>query len=278
MKSIENEYLKVTVSELGAEIKAIYDKKNKRDLFYDGLGGWNCTDHVLFPFIGPDSDYLIDGKHYSCPTQHGFLRTSTVKVTKLLKDEIIMTLEENEETKKVYPFSFRLTMDYKLNKNNLTRTYTVLNKGKELLPFVIGDHPAYKVLFGRAILHFNSDRIMYLPRPNFVLQKPEILNESQDYLLKKEDFKKYETIVIKNPHHDIVLDNGLGNKITYHFTSPYIAIWSPILATDQFVCIEPWWGIPQYQDMPLEFTKRKEITLLDKEKIFASTIEFNQLN
>ncbi|MFA6861693.1 MAG: hypothetical protein WCR56_04875 [Bacilli bacterium] len=275
MPSIENEFLFVSVSALGAEIKEVYDKKRDQQLFYDGKGSWKCTDHVLFPFIGPDSHYEIDGKPYSCKTQHGFVRTSQVKVFKLLKDEIVFLLEDNEETRACYPFGFKLFMDYRLDHNRLIRKYTVINKGDKNLAFAIGDHPSYRVNFGKAILHLPNTNIQYFPRPDFVLQEPTLLKEKADYVLSKDDFKKYETIVIKNPLKDLVLDTGFGNKITYKLSSPYIAIWSPTVVSDQFVCIEPWWGLPVYKDMPLDILKRKDLNIVKEQKEFSSTVVFD---
>jgi len=275
MITIENNYLKVRVSELGGEIKSIFDKNNNRELLYDGSGFWKCTDHILFPFIGPDSSYKIEGKEYSCPTQHGFVRTSLIKAERIFKDKAIMYLESDPETLKIYPYEFRLTIEYSLKVRSLIRKYVIKSTSGKEMPFMIGDHPAYRVDFSKAEFHFNRPNIKYLPRPNFILQSPIDFISDNKYRPSKNDFRRYETIVLKNDDLTLDLDTGSGTDIYFHLTSPYIAIWSSPDEGDNYICVEPWWGLPPYKDMPEEIKDRKAINKTDGELSFSSQIDFN---
>ncbi len=275
METIENEILKVSVNPLGGEISSIIDKRTGKELFYDGRGSWHCQDHILFPFIGPCKDYVINGKHYSCPTQHGFVRTSTLKTVSNSVSSLILSMEDSDETRKIFPFSFVLHVTYKLSSNSLERKYEVINRGKEEIPFSLGDHAAYKIRFGKAKLCIGT-RDRYLPRKeDFLLHEEEKFDKGPMYLLSREDFHKYETIVLINDNSPLYLITVEGERITYDFNSPYIAIWSAGKEEDNFVCVEPWWGLPPYYGMKEEVKDRKDINISKETLELSDKTSFN---
>jgi hypothetical protein len=82
--------------------------------------------------------------------------------------------------------------------------------------------------------------------------------------------------VIENPGQDLVLDTGDGLSLTYHFPSPYLAIWSDLVESDGFVCVEPWWGLPPYQGMPEELKDRKACQSVIGQSVFEESIAFSE--
>ncbi len=277
MVTIENECLKIEVDLLGAELLHVIAKENNQELLYQADEAWAHHDVILFPFIGPDSHYVIDGKELSCPTQHGFVRTSTFELKENTGTRLVMELKDNDITWKSYPFHFRLTATYSLDGMTLKREYKVINNGNESeLPFQIADHAGYKVKFGEAILHLGNDNIFYYPRKNNVfLPQPISFLEKKDYKLSKEDFVKYDTILIENPNKDLVLETGFGYTLTYHLSSPYIAIWSPAKESS-FLCIEPWWGMAIYEGREEEMRNWKDINSIAKEASFSDSVTFSK--
>jgi galactose mutarotase-like enzyme len=274
MISIENPFFHVEVNELGAELHSVFDKRPSQELLYQADSpAWGHQDVVLFPFIGPAKDYVIEGQKYSCPTNHGFCRVKKFTATEKGEDFVTLRLLADADTKAVYPFDFVLLATYKLEKNSLRRSFKVLLHEKRPMPFALGDHAAYKAKFGSAVLHLGAAPLSYLPRPNGVLKEPTPFEHPGDYLLSKEDFAHYETIVLVNPRHPISLSTGYGERLSYHFHSPYIAIWSPAKEAD-FLCVEPWWGLPTYEGENEEVAKRKDINLLDQEALFEEKISF----
>jgi galactose mutarotase-like enzyme len=275
---ITNQYLAVEASENGASLTSVYDLNLHKELLYQKEGTWANQDHVLFPIIGPAKGYSCEDKEYSCPSQHGFARDSIF--TSSLEDEATMsfTLNSNDTTRSYYPYDFSLQVRYHLQNNALKRSFFVINKGTSPLPFMVGSHAAYKVEFGKAYLTLGS-KVQYLPRPNLIMElTPKDLPISGDWYFSKEDFKKYETIVLVNPRRPITLVTGRGEELTYHFHSPYLAIWSPLDNKDDFICVEPWWGLPVYKDMPKELKERKAINLIGGSGLFEETISFKNSN
>jgi len=274
MNRIENAFLKVEVNELGAELHSVYDKRLSRELLYQGdAPAWGHQDVVLFPFIGPAKDYEIGGKAYSCATNHGFCRVKKFTAIQKGEDFVSLRLLSDQDTLSCYPFDFILTATYKLEKNSLRRSFKIVVKDGKTMPCCIGDHAAYQARFGSAVLHLGKDPLSYLPRPDGILHSAIPFEHPGDYLLSKEDFKKYETIVLLNPRHPISLTTGYGETLTYHFHSPYIAIWSPSLDAD-FLCVEPWWGLPTYEGEPKEVAKRKDYNLIQGEALFEEKISY----
>jgi galactose mutarotase-like enzyme len=275
---IINQYLAVEASESGASLTSVYDLNLHKELLYQKEGTWVNQDHVLFPIIGPAKNYSCEGKEYSCPSQHGFARDS-VFVSSLEDEETMsFTLESNDTTRSYYPYDFSLQVRYHLQNNALKRSFFVINKGTSPLPFMVGSHAAYKVEFGKSYLSLGA-KVQYLPRPNLVMElTPKDLPIAGDWYFTKDDFKKYETIVLVNPRRPISLVTGRGETLTYHFHSPYLAIWSPTNSQDDFICVEPWWGLPIYKDMPQELKERKAINLIGGSGLFEETISFKNSN
>jgi galactose mutarotase-like enzyme len=271
---ISNQYLAVEASENGASLTSVYDLTLHKELLYQKEGTWANQDHVLFPIIGPAKNYRCGGKDYSCPSQHGFVRDSVFVAT--LEDEATMSfmLESDDVTRSYYPYDFSLQVRYHLQNNALKRSFFVINKGKTPLPFMIGSHAAYKVEFSKAFLRL-GDNVQYLPRPNLIIEgEAQTFPKEGDWHFSKDDFKKYETVILLNPHRPLILETGRGEELTYHFHSPYIAIWSPVTDQDDFICVEPWWGLPVYKDMPKELGERKAINLIGGSGLFEETISF----
>ena len=78
---LENERLCVEISELGAEVTRIRDKKNNAELLWEADPVyWKRHSPVLFPNVGKTyrNTVLINGTHY--PTsQHGFARGQQIQ-------------------------------------------------------------------------------------------------------------------------------------------------------------------------------------------------------
>jgi galactose mutarotase-like enzyme len=276
MITIENDYLKVEVNELGAELHSVFDKQANRELlFQKDAKVWPHQDVVLFPFIGPAEKYLLDGKEYSCASKHGFCRVEEFRSIARGDDYVSLRLLPDALTKACYPFDFVFTATYKVERNSLRRSYLIEEKDGKTLPCCVGDHAAYQAAFGSAVLHLGAGPLSYLPRPNGILQEPTAFPHEGDYLLRKDDFAEYETIVLLNPRHPISLTTGFGEVLTYHFHSPYIAVWSPSVPCD-FVCVEPWWGLPTYQGQPAEVRCRKDYNLISSHALFEEKISFQR--
>ena len=143
---LENQYLLVEVSEDGAEITKIYNKEDGTDIIWEGNPEfWKRHSPVLFPNVGKTykNKMLINGEEYTT-SQHGFARDSVFECVESTDSMVSFLLNSSEETKKKYPFDFKLFVNYYLEGKEVKVEWKVENTGNETMYFTIGAHPAFR--------------------------------------------------------------------------------------------------------------------------------------
>ena len=106
--SIENDYLKISVDDHGAELCSIYDKIHDREVLWQADPAyWNRHAPILFPNVGRfyKDHYRINGKEYPAK-QHGFARDSEFTCLDMTADSITHVLKASDATMEIYPFDF----------------------------------------------------------------------------------------------------------------------------------------------------------------------------
>ncbi len=75
MHIIENEYLRVSIADAGAELTSVKTRNIER-IWTADPAVWNRHAPILFPFVGKvmDGKYRIGNVEYPMATQHGFAR------------------------------------------------------------------------------------------------------------------------------------------------------------------------------------------------------------
>lgn len=136
--------LTARINPLGAELWSLTDAKG-RELMTDADPAW-WTGHapLLFPVVGRlrNDAYRYNGHEYALP-QHGFARQMDFALIAQDKASVLFRLDADEETRRVYPFDFRLDMAFAIEETTLFMTATVVNQGGEDMPFSFGYHPAF---------------------------------------------------------------------------------------------------------------------------------------
>lgn len=109
---------------------------------------------VLFPVTGRSACdgelgfYRHRGTRYPMPI-HGFARDLPWDVEDVAADEagarITCSLQDTEETRRVYPYAFRIALTYRIREGAVSVEAAVENPGEEPLPFHLGYHPYFRV-------------------------------------------------------------------------------------------------------------------------------------
>lgn len=118
LHTIENDYLKVTVSDHGAELTSVYDKAQDFErIWCADPAVWNRHAPVLFPFVGKvkDGAYRYNGNTYTMKTQHGFARDAEFTCIAETTDSITHKLVYSDETLEIYPFEFELLITHRFD-------------------------------------------------------------------------------------------------------------------------------------------------------------------
>jgi len=137
-----------TISAFGAEPLAW--SVGGRDLLWSGDPAfWPRVSPVLFPTVGRvrGGELHVDGRAYPMAI-HGFAPESEFLIVERSDDSVRLALEDNEETRRRYPFSFRLEVAYRLAQDALSTEFRIANPGDRPLPFALGFHPGFCWPFG----------------------------------------------------------------------------------------------------------------------------------
>lgn len=100
---LENNYLKVTVADMGAELISVFDKESQTERMWDANPKvWNRHAPILFPFVGKVSGgvYRYCGREYEMKSQHGFARDLEFVCVKRDEGSVTHLLRADDETKK----------------------------------------------------------------------------------------------------------------------------------------------------------------------------------
>ena len=271
MVELKNEQLSIIVSEKGAELQSIKDANGKEYLWQGDPQYWNRRSPILFPLVCSvnDDTYRVDGKEYHLP-RHGFARDTDFTLIYQSDRKVTFALESSEETKKVYPYDFTLSVSYVLDENKIGVIWHVHNTDTREIHFQIGGHPAFNVpdmkpgenQQGRIRLD-NTEPMdalrSYLDGSHEMDEIPFV--EAEDGVMEFSDHTwRNDSIKIhKCQLHRAELLNKAGEaEVTVEFSTPVIAFWSPYGKQAPFVCIEPWYGLGdprgfdgEFKDKPL---------------------------
>ena len=272
MFKLENEYTSLEVSEKAAEVVSFINKENNKEYMWQGDPKyWTGRNPILFPIVGNtyNKKYILYGKEYSFNTNHGFTRNSMFKCIKSDGDEIVMRLEDNEETYLQYPFHFSLDAIYTLKEKVLTITYVITNKDDKDMPFGFGLHPAFncplndnETIKNYFIEFSNKENVKNIIGP-YVLDGNRI---DLNYKL----FHDNATLIFENIKSAYVsLTNGSNGVKVSGTGYKWFAIWTK--DNFPFVCLEPWHSHTDFEEVNVDFDKREGTIILSPNTSYTTS-------
>ena len=109
MYIIENNFLKVSVCEKGAELYSIYDKEmEKETLWYGDKAFWERRSPLLFPNVGRNYENYCIYKGQRFDTElHGFARGSLFQCIEEKEDLLRFQLSDTAATRSYFPSGFK---------------------------------------------------------------------------------------------------------------------------------------------------------------------------
>lgn len=276
---LENDFLRVAIDPLGAELKSVQDVNKPYEYLWQGLKpNWGRTAPVLFPIIGSlkDKTYYYKNQAYTMG-QHGIARDLVFSCQHLEGDypTVQFTLEASEATRANYPFDFILEIAYTLKDRVLSVSYRVTNPStSEVLLFSIGGHPGFNadLLNNACELVFEVPEILNSERVNTqngLIERTlrPIVDRTDALRLSPSVFDQDALIFSNLKSRYITLVNGTSQRsVSMSLVGvPKLGIWSD---KGPFVCLEPWWGIADYEDTNQQLTDKDMIRKLEPEGIF----------
>ncbi|WP_312768174.1 aldose 1-epimerase family protein [Epilithonimonas sp.] len=275
MITIQNNQLKATFNELGAELTSLINLETGKEIMWSGNPDfWGGQSPVLFPTVGAlkNEQYIFEGKTYELP-RHGFARRRTFDMKNSSENEVICELKSDEESLKIYPFEFSLKIKYTLVENKLNVSYQVKNLSEKEMYFSLGAHPGFAIDTENG-LKYNDYEIAFSDDEKLgihPLVDNLISNENQTIELDNktlplsyELFSKDALVMTTMKSRELILRNNKNNhKVIFSFSNfPYFGIWAAKNA--DFVCLEPWQGIADLENHNQELTEKFGILKLER--------------
>ncbi|PCJ63406.1 MAG: hypothetical protein COA79_00945 [Planctomycetota bacterium] len=282
---LENDFISVKINDKGAELVSLYNKINDTEYLWQADPKyWARNAPILFPIVGKilDNKINIKGQEYEMG-QHGFARDLTHHLKSQTDDSVNYLLHDNEITKVKYPYSFELNTAYSLLKNGIQINYKIRNPSEEDLYFSFGNHPA----FNWPLNENNPKNSYYLE-----FEKKETANriwfedgfitgEEKPYLKEDKIIKLHDqlfindVLIFKNlESNSITLKSDLSNeqlKVSYGGYE-YMGIWTT--PGTPFVCIEPWCGIADNSNNPVDYENKLGVQKLSPGNDFNCHVSY----
>ena len=277
---LENDVLKIAISTKGAELQNIYSKATQLEYLWNGdVNFWAKKSPVLFPIVGglKGNEYSFDSKKYNL-SKHGFARDKEFVVAEINATSIQFILKYDDETLKIFPFKFEFTIEYSIENNKLSCKYIVQNIDATPLYFSVGAHPAFKIPltdntnYNDWFLEFNATEncgIYPLDSAGLIITNATpFFNNSNLLALNKQLFYK-DALVFKELQSTSISikSNKSNNGLIMQFGDfPFYGIWSAKDA--DFVCLEPWCGIADSENVNNDFTQKEGVVKLPVKETF----------
>ena len=285
--TIENDYLKVSVNDHGAELYSIFDKIHNREVIWQADPAyWKRHAPVLFPNVGRhfENHYHIGETEYPSKP-HGFARDSEFTCVDMTTDSITHKLKSSDATKENYPYDFELKIKHVLEKNQVSVCWEVVNHSNKPMYFTIGGHPAFNVpAVGSAdnkedyLLTFDEQKSL-----TYLLLDPASGTALPDQTQTLELTDGTCHIDAHMFDHDaLIFDNQIEKAgIAFPDGTPYLeltchrfpnfGIWS--VPGSSFVCLEPWMGRCDDCGFTGDLSEKANINKLDVDEIFNASYE-----
>ena len=285
---LENDYMKIEVSPVGAELQSLYSKKTEMEyLWQPGHDIWPHHSMLLFPNPGriAGDRTIIGGKVYPA-TMHGFVNDMVFEVLEADEKQALLQISATEETRKSFPYEFRLQVEFLLEEDVVIQKFRVINDDDKRVYFSLGAHPGFycPIVMGECgedySLEFDSPQQINLLE---LQENTRLLTGKRFPWLKGETEKKLG---------DHYFDNGpqlmegvransvtLKSKCSGHFVElgikdfPYLCLWG-VGGRMSIICIEPWCGVSDSVDTDYIWETKIGIESVDVGDVLERTLTF----
>lgn len=283
MSIIKSKYLKVEINETGSTLESLYDTAKDRELLWQGAAdSWRGKDVTIFPFVArlKDGYYTVDGKRYDMPL-HGLCTDRVFEIAQVSEDSVEHKFVYGEDTLKYYPYKFDLRVIHKVDGKKYVKTMKIKNLGDEDMYFFAGGHPAIALIskgdcdtsdniikFGRRM----SPDMYYLDGAGHFVERRGEYGSFSELACDKALMKKYGTMIFAGEKFDeLTLERSDGAKLKFSLGEPTVlAFWSHP-DRGEYICVEPWWGLPDETTPKREIKDKTAINKLSAGEEFECT-------
>ncbi len=278
---IHNDHLAVDIAPRGAEVLSMRTLRDRQEHAWHGDPTyWHGHAPILFPITGGmwNSTCRIHGRQYTIP-KHGFARLRNWDVLDQGADNLSLAIESTDLEEQLYPWRYRLQVHYRLDGAALNAKFTVRNLNfDERMPFQLGGHPSFVLPDWRptdqriqGFLRLETARedgvlpetMLRAGRQGCIEPNRVPVPWASEGLLGEmlADLAPLIPICVDTfAHEALIFDSGQvsaievldlsGHRVArVSSDAPTWLVWQPQGLHAPFLCVEPWYGLPD----PIEF-------------------------
>ncbi len=287
---LENDKLKIKISSMGAELQSIRRLEDDTEYLWQGDATyWPRRATNIFPSCGRmvEGKYTYAGQTYEMPI-HGFIKEMEFEVLHQKSNALTLQLQDNEESRALYPFKFSLEISYTLADEALSVAMIVHNLDDKEMIFAVGGHPGFNVPLTEEVAFEDY----YIEFDKICQPQKLCLSDTCFYLNDMEEFPLVEDRRLPLQHslfdNDAIFLAATGGGVTLksdksprgvHMVYPdmkFLGLWHKPHTEAPYVCIEPWTGVPAVDGKVNSLEEKPEMNRLASGDIYRNvyTIEF----
>lgn len=219
---------------------------------------WNGSAPILFPIVGElkgeGKSTIIKGKPYHI-TIHGFAGKQEYFCETVSEDEVIMSFESNQETRRQYPYDYKFSVKFKVFDGGFKQTFIIENKSPERMPYIVGAHPGFRCpLFSgdkfedyKIVFEKNETAEAYRIDVDGLVddsKSEKVFENGREIPLKHSIFDTGALLFEKLNSKSVKLINKNGKGVRMDYPDfDYFGIWKMKSPSAEYVCLEPWTGM-----------------------------------
>ncbi|MCK8061229.1 MULTISPECIES: aldose 1-epimerase family protein [unclassified Fusibacter] len=277
MIKLKNDFLSVEIAAKGAELKSVMDiNKPHEYMWQTAPGHWGRTAPVLFPIVGSlkEKTMYVDDVAYNIG-QHGFARDMVFHIVEQEDERVLFEVTSDEETLRMYPYAFKLQIEYVLKDRVVAVSYRVFNMGDAKLYFSIGGHPGFNMNLqsGQCELCFEEEEVLNSElidmQVGLIKREFKPLASGVDSIRISPSTFDEDALIFSHLKSSYVtlVDHKADRQVSMSLVGvPKLGVWSD---KGDFVCIEPWWGIADYVDSNQQFVDKDMNNRLNPQEVFV---------
>ena len=274
---LKQDLITAEIQPRGAQIASYRTAEGREVIWQADPSVWAQHAPVLFPVCGSvrNDTVLIAGQLYPM-AKHGFTRNPVFSVVRKGTDFVELVLEPTEESKPQYPFAFSFHVIYTLIPGGFRTAFLVENHSSSVMPFCVGGHPGFicpmedNASFGDYELIFpeKEDGWNALAPGGGCIDGGETLDclkEESRIPLRYEWFDDRDALILTHLKSRSVklVNRNSGKGIRMDFPKmEVLAVWTKPGAHADYLCLEPWHGMPDTADATGHFEEKPFATLL----------------
>jgi len=289
--TIENNRIRIAVNQTGAELSSLFSFDTGLEYMWEADPAvWGSSAPVLFPIIGmlKDGTTMISGKTFAIP-KHGMVRhNDQLELFYQSEDRITFRMCWSEETKKSFPYEFDFRITYRVRNEHLIVYHEIQNYGTEPMFFCLGGHPAFRVPVRKGerytdhFLRFENnetaDSLTVTDAGTLSHATRSVPWKDGNILPLTHDLFANDALVFRDLNSpSVVLESKKSGpllKVDYAGWTQ-LGVWAK--PAGDFVCIEPWMGMADFEDSDGQFVNKEGIIELAGNETYEMSYDIKVL-